>query len=133
MAGCSISEDKQLSKPVIVKTAITTAYADKLERDLAIGAGLLIAEIQQPSDTTYRVFDWNRVDDRGQAIYHSDFRLTGSDLSAEDAVQQTLVTIWKELPRLRDASRFDAWSYRVLTRVNGNINIPYRLVHNTYT
>jgi mannose-6-phosphate isomerase len=28
----------------------------------AIGAGLLIAEIQQPSDTTYRVFDWNRLD-----------------------------------------------------------------------
>ena len=28
----------------------------------AIGAGLVIAEIQQPSDTTYRVFDWNRVD-----------------------------------------------------------------------
>lgn len=28
----------------------------------AIGAGLLIAEIQQPSDTTYRVFDWNRID-----------------------------------------------------------------------
>ena len=32
------SEEKEL---VIVKTAITTAYADKLERDLAIGAGLL--------------------------------------------------------------------------------------------
>lgn len=32
----------------------------------AIGAGLLIAEIQLPSDTTYRVFDWNRVDDQGQ-------------------------------------------------------------------
>ena len=32
----------------------------------AIGAGLLIAEIQTPSDTTYRVFDWNRVDDRGK-------------------------------------------------------------------
>jgi mannose-6-phosphate isomerase len=27
----------------------------------AIGAGLLIHEIQQNSDTTYRVFDWNRV------------------------------------------------------------------------
>ncbi|MEN6384213.1 MAG: type I phosphomannose isomerase catalytic subunit [Phycisphaerales bacterium] len=27
----------------------------------AIGAGLLIAEIQTPSDTTYRVFDWNRL------------------------------------------------------------------------
>lgn len=30
-----------------------------------IGAGLLIAEIQTPSDTTYRVFDFNRVDDKG--------------------------------------------------------------------
>ena len=27
----------------------------------AIGAGMLIYEIQQNSDTTYRVFDWNRV------------------------------------------------------------------------
>lgn len=27
----------------------------------AIGAGLLIYEIQQNSDTTYRVYDWNRV------------------------------------------------------------------------
>ncbi len=33
----------------------------------AIGPGLLIAEIQMPSDTTYRVFDWNRVDDTGKA------------------------------------------------------------------
>jgi len=27
----------------------------------AIGAGIVLAEIQQNSDTTYRVFDWNRV------------------------------------------------------------------------
>jgi mannose-6-phosphate isomerase len=32
----------------------------------AIGAGLLIHEIQQNSDTTYRVFDWNRVGLDGQ-------------------------------------------------------------------
>ncbi len=31
----------------------------------AIGAGLLIAEIQQSSDTTYRLFDWNRLDPGG--------------------------------------------------------------------
>jgi len=31
-----------------------------------LGAGLLIAEIQTPSDTTYRVFDWNRKDDAGR-------------------------------------------------------------------
>ncbi len=33
----------------------------------SIGAGLLVAEIQTPSDTTYRVFDFNRVDDTGKA------------------------------------------------------------------
>ncbi len=32
----------------------------------AIGSGLLIAEIQQASDTTFRLFDWNRVDRDGR-------------------------------------------------------------------
>lgn len=31
----------------------------------AIGRGVLVAEIQQTSDITYRIFDWNRVDDKG--------------------------------------------------------------------
>ena len=31
----------------------------------AIGAGFLIHEIKQNSDTTYRVFDWNRTDSAG--------------------------------------------------------------------
>ena len=31
----------------------------------AIGKGLLVAEIQQTSDITYRVDDWGRVDDKG--------------------------------------------------------------------
>ncbi|MCG8702293.1 MAG: class I mannose-6-phosphate isomerase [Bacteroidales bacterium] len=32
----------------------------------AIGAGLLIAEVQMPSDTTYRLYDYNRRDTQGQ-------------------------------------------------------------------
>lgn len=32
----------------------------------ALGAGLLVAEIQQASDTTYRLFDWNRLDTDGK-------------------------------------------------------------------
>ena len=48
----------------------------------AIGAGLLIAEIQQASNTTFRVYDWGRVDENGQsrplhieqAIRATDFR-----------------------------------------------------------
>lgn len=33
----------------------------------AIGGGCLIAEVQQNSDTTFRVFDWNRRDSEGRA------------------------------------------------------------------
>ena len=32
----------------------------------ALGAGLLVAELQQASNTTYRLFDWNRVGTDGQ-------------------------------------------------------------------
>ena len=32
----------------------------------AIGGGNLLVEIQENSDTTYRVFDWGRIDDEGQ-------------------------------------------------------------------
>jgi len=53
-----------------------------------IGQGLLIAEIQTPSDTTYRVFDFNRVDDTGkprplhieEALESIHFDTSGDDL-----------------------------------------------------
>jgi RNA polymerase sigma-70 factor (ECF subfamily) len=35
---------------------------------------------------------------------------------AEDATQQALVAIWRDLPQMRDPARFDAWSYRLLVR-----------------
>jgi RNA polymerase sigma-70 factor (ECF subfamily) len=34
--------------------------------------------------------------------------------SAEDAVQEALVRCWRDLPRLRDVDRFDAWMNQVL-------------------
>jgi mannose-6-phosphate isomerase len=33
----------------------------------AIGGGILLAEIQQNSDLTYRIYDWNRVDSSGKS------------------------------------------------------------------
>lgn len=33
----------------------------------AIGAGVLLAEIQQTSDITYRIYDWDRVDAQGNS------------------------------------------------------------------
>jgi RNA polymerase sigma-70 factor (ECF subfamily) len=34
--------------------------------------------------------------------------------SAEDAVQEALVRCWRDLPRLREPDRFDAWLNRIL-------------------
>ena len=53
------------------------------------------------------------VGDRLHAVAHRILRDT--DL-AEDATQQALLTIWRDLPQLRDPARFDAWSYRLLVR-----------------
>ena len=36
--------------------------------------------------------------------------------SAEDAVQEALVRCWRDLPRLREPDRFDAWLNRILLR-----------------
>jgi RNA polymerase sigma-70 factor (ECF subfamily) len=35
---------------------------------------------------------------------------------AEDAVQEALVRCWRDLPRLREPDRFDAWLNRILLR-----------------
>ena len=49
--------------------------------------------------------------DRLFAVAHRILRDVGR---AEDAVQQTLVTAWRELPALRDTERFEAWIHRIL-------------------
>jgi RNA polymerase sigma-70 factor (ECF subfamily) len=43
-------------------------------------------------------------------------RVTRDRHRAEDALQQTLIAAWKELPRLRDPERFEAWTYRLVAR-----------------
>ena len=48
---------------------------------------------------------------RLQAVAHRILR--DIDL-AEDATQQALLSIWRDLPQLRDPDRFDAWCYRLL-------------------
>ncbi|MDX1944517.1 MAG: type I phosphomannose isomerase catalytic subunit [Pirellulaceae bacterium] len=56
----------------------------------ALGAGLLVAEIQQASDTTYRLFDWNRVgaDGRPRPL-HIEPGLAVIDYAATRVVPQT--------------------------------------------
>ena len=53
------------------------------------------------------------VGDRLHAVAH---RILRDIELAEDATQQALLAIWRDLPQLRDPARFDAWSYRLLVR-----------------
>jgi RNA polymerase sigma-70 factor (ECF subfamily) len=46
------------------------------------------------------------------------YRIVRDHYLAEDALQQTLVTVWNELPRLRDPDRFEAWTYRLIVRAS---------------
>ena len=51
---------------------------------------------------------------RGDKLYGIARRILRDVSLAEDAVQQALVIAWRELPRLRDPDRFDAWLQRTL-------------------
>ena len=51
---------------------------------------------------------------RGDTLFGIARRILRDASLAEDAVQQALVIAWRELPRLRDPDRFDAWLRRML-------------------
>lgn len=51
----------------------------------AIGAGVLLAEIQQTSDVTYRVYDWDRVDSDGnERELHNDIAIDAFNFEMEN-------------------------------------------------
>ena len=52
----------------------------------AIGAGVMLAEIQQTSDITYRVYDWDRQDDEGNyRELHTEEAIDAIDYKAQDS------------------------------------------------
>lgn len=51
----------------------------------AIGAGVMLAEIQQTSDITYRVYDWDRLDaDGNERELHNDIAIDAFDFGMKD-------------------------------------------------
>jgi mannose-6-phosphate isomerase len=52
----------------------------------AIGAGVVVAEIQQTSDVTYRIYDWDRVDANGLGReLHTELALDAITYNATDS------------------------------------------------
>ncbi len=90
----------------------------------ALGAGLLVAEIQQSSDVTYRLFDWDRVGPAGrprplhvqQALDSIDFRRGPVE------PQQPRPTDRREVCRLVECEKFvlNRWEFDGPLRAGGD-------------
>ena len=79
----------------------------------ALGAGLVIAEIQQASNTTFRLFDWNRVGKDGQPRpLHIEQSLDVTDYQRGPVAAQKPVALdggWERLVEC-DKFVFDRWN-----------------------
>ena len=108
----------------------------------AIGAGILLAEIQQTSDITYRIFDWNRVDKDGkprqlhtdEALDAIDYKYYGDYKTHYELKQNEASTLVQcnyfttnvlelDKPRQRDLIELD--SFVVYMCMDGKVEITY--------
>jgi len=48
------------------------------------------------------------------AVYRLALAIAGDEADASDITQDALVAVWRQLPKLRDAARFDAWLHRIV-------------------
>lgn len=73
----------------------------------ALGAGLVIAEIQQASNTTFRLFDWNRVGKDGQPRpLHIEESLAVTDYERGPVEPQSLKPLANVSERLVECDKF---------------------------
>ena len=47
-------------------------------------------------------------------VYSVAFRMLGDETLAKDAVQETMVTVWQQLGKLRSAGTYKTWVYRIV-------------------
>jgi mannose-6-phosphate isomerase len=90
----------------------------------ALGAGLVVAEIQQASNTTFRLFDWNRVGPDGQPRpLHVAEGLAAIDF-ARGPVSLCAPTPHGELPAERlvacDKFLMDRWRFQGTAQIGGD-------------
>lgn len=96
----------------------------------ALGAGLVVAEIQQSSDTTYRLYDWDRIDDAGnrrplhieEALDTTDFNRGPVDPIAPQPTEDGLGE------RLVDCDKFVLDRYRTTAPVRLHSGRSCRLI-----
>ena len=73
----------------------------------AIGKGVVVAEIQQCSDITYRIYDYNRTDDQGnERELHTDQALDAINFSASKNPKTQYKSLLNEITSLVDCEYF---------------------------
>jgi mannose-6-phosphate isomerase len=73
----------------------------------AIGGGIVLAEIQQTSDITYRIYDWNRVDAEGNSReLHTALALDAIDYTKQDNYKTTYTATQNNSTTLVDCPYF---------------------------
>lgn len=88
----------------------------------AIGAGVVLAEIQQTSDITYRIYDFDRVDDEGnQRELHTELAVDA--LSFNDEID-TKRTYNKEVNALNEVVKCKYFNTNFIS-VEGKMEIDY--------
>jgi mannose-6-phosphate isomerase len=90
----------------------------------ALGAGLVIAEIQQASDATFRLFDWNRLGADGKPRpLHVDQALEAIDYELGPVhVQKARTTDSPQVSRLVECDKFvlDRWTLDTPQSIGGD-------------
>jgi len=109
----------------IEKSAPGDVFFTPSGRIHAIGAGNLLVEIQQTSDITYRIFDWNRVGPDGKSrALHTELALDAIDFKA--AGENKIV----RKPVLNTTENLVSCEFFVTNIIsfNENINKDYNLI-----
>lgn len=74
----------------------------------AIGAGVVLAEIQQTSDVTYRIYDYNRIDKNGQKReLHTDLALSAIDFEPVSEIKTNYKKIENQFSPLIESVYFE--------------------------
>ncbi len=88
-----------------------------------IGAGVLLAEIQQTSDITYRLYDWNRSDQHGnQRELHTDLALDAIDFNKSQSIHLTYDQSQNQSNLIKSCSHFTT-NY---LPINGQVTKNYK-------
>lgn len=108
----------------------------------AIGSGIVLAEIQQTSDITYRIHDWNRVDKNGNPReLHNNLALDAIDFKFNDnnkininnklnkpsniITDEHFSTNILEFDKIKEMDYYETDSFVIYMCLEGNFSIKY--------